>query len=85
MFGRMLKLIFVPKATRAKLVARTGAPKRASTRGPAVVADREHLLQEAMAVYRKQRTVYDSLDEETRRQIDADAAKIFGDALDAKR
>ncbi len=35
-----------------------------------------------MAVYRKQqRDVYDKLDEETRRQIEEDAAKTFGDAI----
>ena len=43
------------------------------------------LLDEAMAVYRRQqRDVYDNLDEETRRQIEEDAAKAFGDVLKHK-
>ncbi len=38
-----------------------------------------------MSVYRRQqRDVYDKLDEETRRQIEEDAAKAFGDVLKDK-
>jgi len=40
---------------------------------------RDKVLQNALTVYRQQRDLYESLDEETRRQIEADAAKLFGD------
>lgn len=90
MLARLLQMIFVPNATRRKLAARDTAGARARRPAPAAgrtapSADRDSVLDEAMAVYRRQREVYESLDEETRRQIDADAAKLFGDAIKAKR
>ena len=91
MLGKLLRTIFVPKATRKRLVAQERAgPGRSARRPPQgqpqVAARRERILEEAMAVYRKQqRDVYDNLDEETRRQIEEDAAKAFGDVLGPKR
>ncbi len=86
MLGKFLKMIFLPKRTRAKLEAQArgagSGPRRRVAGQPQVAAGRDRVLDEAMAVYRKQqRDVYDNLDEETRRQIEDDAAKAFGDAL----
>ncbi len=87
MLGKLLKALLLPKRTRDRLAAHQAAAARGEVRrGPAgqpqVAAGRERILGEAMAVYRKQqRDVYDKLDEETRRQIEEDAAKTFGDAI----
>ena len=86
MLGKLLKMIFLPKRARAKLAARAhgggSGPRRAAGGQPRVAAGRDRVLDEAMAIYRKQqRDVYDNLDEETRRQIEEDAAKAFGEAL----
>ena len=82
MFGKLLQTIFLPKRTRDKLAAR---PKPARRGGqPQVAAGREQLLNEALTVYRAQMETYESLDEETRRQIEEDAAKAFGDVLKHK-
>ncbi len=86
MLGKLLRLIFLPKRTRAKLEARArgggSAPRRTAAGQPQVAAGREQVLGEAMSVYRRQqRDVYDKLDDETRRQIEEDAAKAFGDVL----
>jgi len=79
MFGKLLQTIFLPKRTRDKLA--TG-PKPARRDGqPQVAAGRDQLLNEALTVYRAQMKTYESLDEETRRQIEEDAAKAFGEAL----
>ena len=89
MLGKLLKVIFLPKRTRAKLEtqARGGGsgPRRRVSGQPQVAAGRERVLDEAMSVYRRQqRDVYDKLDDETRRQIEEDAAKAFGDAFKDK-
>ncbi len=89
MLGKLLKVIFLPKRTRAKLEAQArpggSGPRRAATGQPQVAAGRDRVLDEAMSVYRKQqRDVYDNIDEETRRQIEEDAAKAFGDVLKDK-
>jgi hypothetical protein len=86
MIGKLLRAVFVPKGTRAKLDAQTraGAARRAATPPAAGAQDRERLLEEAMATYREKREVYDNLDEETKRQIEADAAKAFGDLAKPK-
>ncbi len=89
MLGKLLKVIFLPKGTRAKLEAQArggaGGPRRRVSGQPQVAAGRDRVLDEAMSVYRKQqRDVYDNLDEETRRQIEEDAAKAFGDVLKPK-
>ncbi len=89
MLGKLLRLIFLPKRTRAKLEAQArgggSAPRRAAAGQPQVAAGRERVLGEAMSVYRRQqREVYDKLDDETRRQIEEDAAKAFGDVLKHK-
>jgi hypothetical protein len=91
MFNALLKAIFLPKASRERLAARgrveprlgqrqgetrQGGPRRTAA---ARTGGRDKVLQNALTVYRQQRDVYDSLDEETRRQIEADAAKLFGD------
>ena len=79
MFGKLLQKIFLPKRTRDKLV---GQPKPARRGGqPQVAAGRDQVLNEALTVYRAQMKTYESLDEETRRQIEEDAAKDFGEAL----
>ncbi len=75
--------------TRAKLEAQArgggSGLRRAAAGQPQVAAGRARVLDEAMAVYRKQqRDVYDNLDEETRRQVEEDAAKAFGDVLKHK-
>ena len=82
MLGKLLKVIFLPKRARAKLEAQA----RGGGSGPGrAAAGRDRVLDEAMAVYRRQqRDVYDKLDEETRRQIEEDAAKAFGDVLKHK-
>ena len=46
-----------------------------------MAAGRDQVLNEALTVYRAQMETYESLDEETRRQIEEDAAKAFGEAL----
>ena len=90
MLGKLLRVIFRPKRARDRLETqgRTGgrrAARRAPAGRPQVAAGRDRILNEAMSVYRKQqRDVYDNLDEETRRQIEEDAARAFGDALGSK-
>jgi hypothetical protein len=86
MIGKILRTIFLPKETRAKLEKRSRAAARRAPDGqPKVAKGREAILDEAMAIYRKQqRDVYEKLDEETRQQIEADAAKAFGDAIKHK-
>ena len=83
MFGKLFQAIFLPKRTRDKLAGQPkpgrGAP--APSGQPQVAAGRDRLLDEAMTVYRAQMETYESLDEETRRQIEEDAAKAFGEAL----
>ncbi len=84
MFGKLLQAIFLPKQTRDKLATRpkpARPPARAPDGEPRVAADRDQLLTEAMTVYRAQMETYESLDEETRRQIEEDAAKAFGAVL----
>ncbi len=79
MIGKLLQTIFLPKRTRDKLAAQ---PKPARRGGqPQVAAGRDQVLNEALTVYRAQMATYQSLDEETRRQIEEDAAKAFGEAL----
>ncbi len=73
MIGKLLQTIFLPKRTRDKLARRGGQPQ--------VAAGRDQVLNEALTVYRAQMATYQSLDEETRRQIEEDAAKAFGEAL----
>ncbi len=89
MLGKLLKMIFLPERARAKLEARErgggSGPRRRVSGQPQVAAGRDRVLDEAMSVYRRQqRDVYDNLDEETRRQIEEDAAKAFGDVLQDK-
>ena len=89
MLGKLLKVIFLPKRTREKLEAQTrgggSGPRRAAAGQPQVAAGRDQVLGEALSVYRRQqRDVYDKLDDETRRQIEEDAAKAFGDAFKDK-
>ncbi len=89
MLGELLKMIFLPKRARAKLEAQVrgggSGPRRRVSGQPQVAAGRDRVLGEAMSVYRRQqRDVYDNLDEETRRQIEEDAAKAFGDVLKDK-
>ncbi len=84
MVTKLFQLLFVPKRARKKLNARTAAPA-AGGRQPKGDSGREELLNDVMAVYRQQRQdVYDSLDEATRRQIEEDAEKAFGEALRPK-
>ena len=79
MIGQLLQTIFLPKRTRDKLAAQ---PTPARSGGhPQVAAGRDQVLNEALTVYRAQMETYQSLDEETRRQIEEDAAKAFGEAL----
>jgi len=96
MFNALLKAIFLPKGTRERLASRErleprlgpaprqggAAPRRSAA---ARTGGRGKVLHDAMSVYRRQRDVYDSLDEETRRQIEADAAKLFGDLSKRQR
>ena len=89
MLGKLLRMIFLPKRTRAKLEAQArgggSGPRRRVFGQPQVAAGRDRVLDEAISVYRRQqRDVYDNLDEETRRQIEEDAAKAFGDVLKHK-
>jgi muramidase (phage lysozyme) len=87
MFGKLFQTIFLPKRTRDKLAAHpqplakslTGA--RNTSGQPQVAAGRDQLLNEALTVYRAQMKTYEALDEETRRQIEEDAAKAFGAAM----
>jgi hypothetical protein len=82
MLTKLLQFVFVPKSARAKLAEKSAKQAAVPRRAPG----RDKLLDDTMALYRRQRTdVYESLDEETRRQIEADAEKTFGDALRAKR
>ena len=78
MFRNLLQKIFLPKRTRDRLAAR---PRPARRGQPRVAAGRDRVLNEALTVYRAQMETYQSLDEETRRQIEEDAAKAFGEAL----
>ncbi len=78
MFGKLFQKIFLPKRTRDKLATQ---PKPMRRGLPRVAAGRDQLLNEALTVYRAQMETYESLDEETRRQIEEDAAKAFGEAL----
>ncbi len=89
MLGKLLKENFLPKRTREKLEAQARSDgsgrHRAAAGQPQVAAGRDRVLGEAMSVYRRQqRDVYDKLDDETRRQIEEDAAKAFGDVLKHK-
>ncbi len=79
MFGKLLQTIFLPKQTRDKLATQP-KPVRGSGQ-PQVAVGRDQLLNEALTVYRAQMATYESLDEETRRQIEEDAAKAFGEAM----
>ena len=82
MLTKLLQFVFVPKSARAKLAERSGK----ASAPPRGARTRNQLLDDTMALYRRQRAdVYESLDEETRRQIEADAEKTFGDALRAKK
>ncbi len=83
MFGKLLQKIFLPKQTRDKLATRPRPARRGGP--PQVAAGRDQLLTEAMTVYRAQMETYESLDEETRRQIEEDAAKAFGAALTQRK
>ena len=89
MLGKLLTMMYLPTRTRAMLEALAGGGgcgrRRAAAGQPQVAAGRDRVLDEAMSVYRRQqRDVYDKLDEETRRQIEEDAAKAFGDVLKDK-
>ncbi len=79
MFGKLLQTIFLPKRTRDKLATRPQPARRGGQ--PQVAAGRDQRLNEALTVYRAQMETYQALDEETRRQIEEDAAKAFGEAL----
>ncbi len=90
MLSKLIQAIFVPKRARAKLArAKMATPK---SRPPAVGATsasgggtRDKLLDDTMALYRRQRQdVYESLDEDTKRRIEEDAEKAFGKALRSK-
>jgi hypothetical protein len=60
--------------------AAAGQPQAAAGQ-PRLAAGRDQLLTEAMTVYRAQMETYESLDAETRRQIEEDAAEAFGEVL----
>ena len=85
MLSALIKAIFLPKDTRERLAARGRPESRPDPylgpRRPAAArtGGRDKVLNNALTVYRQQRDVYESLDEETRREIEADAAKLFGD------
>ncbi len=84
MFGKLLQKIFLPKRTRDKLASQSKPPRRpAQAPGgePQAATGRDQLLSEAMTVYRAQMETYESLDAETRRQIEEDAAEAFGEVL----
>jgi hypothetical protein len=75
----------IPKALKRVFAAKQAPARKASGRKPQAPSDRDKLLGDAMAVYRQQRQdVYDSLDEDTRRQIEEDAEKAFGGVLRGK-
>ncbi len=87
MFGKLLQKIFLPKRTRDLLASQSKPPRQpaqpAQAPGgqPQVAAGRDQLLTEAMTVYRAQMETYESLDAETRRKIEEDAAEAFGEVL----
>ncbi len=85
MLAKLFQAIFLPKRTRDKLAAQAkggGRPgRRASSGQPQVAAGRDQLVNEALSVYRTQMELYENLDEETRQQIEEDAAKAFGEAI----
>ncbi len=84
MFAKLLQTIFLPKRTREKLASQSKParqPAQAPGGQPQVAAGRDELLTEAMTVYRAQKETYESLDAETRRQIEEDAAEAFGEVL----
>ena len=83
MIGKRLKIIFLPKRARDRLDAhgRAGGRRPAAADRPRPAPGRDRLLDEAMSIYRTQRKEYESLDEETRRQIEEDAAKAFGEGM----
>jgi len=83
MLAGLFKLIFVPKSARSALKKRG---QRAEPRPvPARRPGRERLVERAMTIYRQQREdVYEALDEETRREIEADAERAFGRILQSK-
>ncbi len=83
MFGKLLQTIFLPTRTRDKLATRPPPARRGGQ--PQVAAGRDQLLNEALTVYRAQMETYEALDEETRRQIEEDAAKAFGEALTQRK
>ena len=92
MLTKLLQVLFVPRHVRGKMAkhgkAAKVAPGRAA-RGQASASapkgDRNKLLEDTMSLYRQQRQdVYETLDEATRRQIEEDAEKAFGDALRPK-
>ncbi len=75
----------IPKALKRVFAAKQMPARKTSGQKPQASSDREKLLGDAMAVYRQQRQdVYDSLDEDTRRQIEEDAEKAFGKVLRGK-
>ncbi len=96
MLTKLLQVLFVPRHVRGKMAkhgpASAGPSKVApgkAARGKAAssapTGDRNKLLEDTMSLYRQQRQdVYESLDEATRRQIEEDAEKAFGDALRPK-
>ena len=91
MFTKLLQMLFVPKRVRGKMATRGKAPAARAKAAPSKAAaptaggDRNKLLQDAMSLYRQQRQdVYESLDEATRRQIEEDAEKAFGQVLRPK-
>jgi hypothetical protein len=79
MFRKLLQTIFLPKRTREKLAAQPRPVRRGGQ--PQVAAGRDQVLNEALTVYRAQMEAYEALDQETRRQIEEDAAAAFGEAL----
>ena len=85
MLGKLFQAIFLPKRTRDKLAAQAKAGRRPGRRAPSgqpqVAAGRDQQVNEALSVYRTPMEIYENLDEETRRQIEEDAAKAFGEAI----
>jgi hypothetical protein len=84
MFAKLLQTIFLPKRTREKMASQSKpAEKQTQTPvgQPPMAAGRDELLTEAMTVYRAQMETYESLNAETRRQIEEDAAEAFGEVL----
>ena len=85
MLAKLFQAIFLPKRTRDKLTDQAKGGRRQGRRAPGgqpqVAAGRDQLVTEALSVYRKQMELYENLDEETRRQIEEDAAKAFGEAI----